>query len=233
MHVLVIQHVEGEGSAAIGETLRARGVEERVVRIDRGERVPDDLEGARGLLVMGGPMGVYEADRFPHLREEIRLIQRAVSEDVPVLGVCLGSQLVAAALGARVTRAVKREIGWRQVTLRDAARADRLWKDAPASFVPLHWHGDVFELPVGAVSLAFSEATEHQAFRFGAKTWGILFHIEMRPAEIDGMATRFAEDLTAAALRRDDVVGAAEDRTAGLAPIVAGVFGAWADLVQA
>ncbi|MGO8993736.1 MAG: type 1 glutamine amidotransferase [Polyangiaceae bacterium] len=233
MQVLVVQHVEGEGSAAIGETLRGRRIEERVVRVDRGDSVPVDLADARGLLVMGGPMGVYEADRFPHLRDEIRLIQRAVSVGVPVLGVCLGSQLVAAALGARVTRAAKREIGWRDVRLRDAARDDRLWKGSPPSFAPLHWHGDVFDLPGKAVSLASSKETEHQAFRFGDKTWGLLFHLEMRPADVETMATRFAEDLTAAGLRREDVVGTAEERTAALAPIVEKVFGAWADLVRA
>jgi GMP synthase (glutamine-hydrolysing) len=228
--VLVLQHVEGEGSAAIGEALRARGLEERVVRVDRGDRVPD-LDGARALLVMGGPMGVYEADRFPHLRDEIRLIARAVAAGIPVLGVCLGSQLVAAALGARVARAPAREIGWREVRLREAANADALLGGSPPTFVPLHWHGDVFDLPPGAIALASSDQTEHQAFRFGARTWGLLFHLEMGVPEVEGMATRFAADLAAAALDRDDVVGPAEARLAALAPIRSRVFGAWASLI--
>ena len=231
MHVLSIRHVEREGSAAIGEALRARAIEERVVRIDRGDAVPDGLGEARGLLVMGGPMGVYEADRFPHLRDEIRLIERAVAQDVPVLGVCLGSQLIAAALGASVTPGAKLEIGWREVRLRDAAQTDPLWKGTPASLVPLHWHGDVFELPEGAASLASSDQTEHQAFRYGSKTWGLLFHLEMRAAEVEAMATTFEADLARAGLHRRDVVGPAETRVAALAPIVTRVFGRWADLV--
>jgi GMP synthase (glutamine-hydrolysing) len=232
MEVLVVQHVEGEGSAAIGDALRARDLDERVVRVDRGDAVPDSLAGARALVVMGGPMGVYEADRFPHLGDEIRLIQSALSEGAPVLGVCLGSQLLAAALGARVTRAARPEIGWREVRLRDTVQGDALWTGCPPSFVPLHWHGDVFDLPHGALSLASSDQTEHQAFRFGARAWGILFHLEMRPAEVVAMATTFEGDLSPAGLRRDDVAGPAEERAAELAPIAARVFGAWAEQVR-
>jgi GMP synthase (glutamine-hydrolysing) len=232
MHVLVIQHVEREGSAAIGEILRVRGIEERLVSVYRGDRVPAALDGARALLVMGGPMGVYEADRYPHLYDEMRLIERAVADGVPVLGVCLGSQLVAAALGARVTRAPKAEIGWREARLRDAAKTDPLWSDAPQSFTPLHWHGDVFELPAGAQSLASSEQTQHQAFRFGARTWGFLFHLEMRALDVDAMATTFASDLAPAGLTREGVVGPAAACTAALEPLATRVFGAWADLVR-
>jgi GMP synthase (glutamine-hydrolysing) len=180
---------------------------------------------------MGGPMGVYEADRFPHLRAEIRLVERALWEGVPVLGVCLGSQLVAATLGGAVTRAARPEIGWHEVRLRDAAQDDPLWADCPPSFVPLHWHGDVFELPSGAVALASSEQTEHQAFRFGDRTWGLLFHLEMRFADVEVMSTTFEADLAGAGLRRDDVVRMAADRVAALAPIANRVFGAWVNRV--
>jgi GMP synthase (glutamine-hydrolysing) len=176
-------------------------------------------------------MGVYEADRFPYLKSEIRLIERALSEGVPVLGVCLGSQLVAAALGAAVTRATRSEIGWHEVRLRDAAQDDPLWAGSPMSFVPLHWHGDVFELPRGAIALASSEQTQHQAFRFGVKTWGLLFHMEMGLASVEAMATVFQADVAKAGLCRDDIVRPAEERIAALAPIARRVFGAWADQV--
>jgi GMP synthase (glutamine-hydrolysing) len=229
---LVLQHVRREGSGAIGACLRARGIEERIVRMDLGEAVPREVDDARGLLVMGGPMGVYDADRYPHLRDEMRLIERAVARGVPVLGVCLGSQLVAAALGARVERAAKREIGWLEVRLRDAAQGDALWKGSPYSFIPLHWHGDVFELPRGAESLASSLATEHQAFRFGESVWGVLFHIEMDRSQVEAMTVEFREDLDAAGLRREDVMGPADARLADVAPIAARAFGAWADRVR-
>jgi GMP synthase (glutamine-hydrolysing) len=233
MDVIVIQHVSSEGSGAIGAALRARDIDERVVRTDRGDEVPRGLDGAAGLLVMGGPMGVYEADRFPHLRDEIRLIERAVAQGLPVLGVCLGSQLVAAALGARVERARGLEIGWRAVRLEDAARTDALLAQCPPSLVPLSWHGDVFELPKGAVSLASSDMTEHQAFRFGGSTWGLLFHMEMDATQIEAMATGFAGDLDAAGLSRSDLLGGVAARLSTLGPVAARAFGAWADRVKA
>jgi GMP synthase (glutamine-hydrolysing) len=233
MRVVVLQHVASEGSGAIGAALRARGIEERVVRTDHGDEVPREPDGAAGLLVMGGPMGVYEADRFPHLRDEIRLIERAVAEGLPVLGVCLGSQLVAAALGARVERARALEIGWRAVRLEEAARTDALLAPCPSSIVPLSWHGDVFELPKGAVPLASSDMTEHQAFRFGGSTWGLLFHMEMDASQIEAMATDFPGDLDAAGLSRGELLGDVAARLSALGPVAAQVFGAWAEQVKA
>jgi GMP synthase (glutamine-hydrolysing) len=229
-HVLVIQHVALEGSGAIGAALRARGLEERVVRVDRGDAVPPDPGGARGLLLMGGPMGVYEADRLPHLHDEMGLVRAAVAAGAPVLGVCLGSQLVAAALGARVERAPRREVGWHEVRLAPAARDDVMFSGCPASFVPLHWHGDVFGLPPGAMSLASSRQTEHQAFRYGTSTWGVLFHMEMDASQAAGMAADFADDLRDAGVSREDVVDATA-RFTEVAPIASRAFGAWAQRV--
>jgi GMP synthase (glutamine-hydrolysing) len=231
MHVLVLQHAPVEGSGAIGEALRARGIHESVVRTYQDDPVPRDLGDARGLLVMGGPMGVYEADRFPHLRDEIRLVERAIAKGVPVLGVCLGSQLVAAALGARVYRAPKSEIGWREVRFREAADEDAMWSDCPRVFSPLHWHGDVFELPASATALASSGQTEHQAFRFGASTWGVLFHAEVDRLEVEAMADAFPEDLGNAGLTRADLTSGIDARLAEVAPIAARAFGAWGERV--
>ena len=143
-------------------------------------------------------MGVYEADRYSHLRDELRLIEAALHAQVPIIGVCLGSQLLAAALGARVYPAPQKEIGWYDVYLREAARTDRLWRGVAPTFTPLHWHGDVFDLPAGAVALASSALTEHQAFRYGDGAYGLLFHLEMGRRQIAAMVETF----------RDEVVGA-------------------------
>ena len=197
-HVIVLQHVAPEGPGAIADALADRGIETRPVRIDQGQAVSSALDGAAGLVVMGGPMGVYEADRYPHLRSELRLIEAALRACVPIIGVCLGSQLLAAALGARVYPAPQKEIGWYDVRLRESARADRLWRGVAQTFTPLHWHGDVFDLPAGAVALAASALTEHQAFRYGANAYGLLFHLEMERRQIAAMVETF----------RDEVVGA-------------------------
>ena len=141
---------------------------------------------------MGGPMGVYEQDRYPFLRDELRLIEAALKDGRPVLGVCLGSQLLAAALGAKVVKGPGKEIGWYPVSLLAGARDDRLFGSAPDSFTPLHWHGDVFDLPAGAVALATSEKTPLQAYRYGENVYGLLFHIEPDAAIVAGMVRDFA-----------------------------------------
>src|SRR5262249_22554762 len=139
----------------------------RYVRSFAGKPVPQTLDDA-GLIVMGGPMGVYEADRYPFLRQEMALIERAVGDGKPVLGVCLGSQLLAAALGADVYKGPQKEIGWYPITLSEAGARDRLLAGVPRTFIGYSWHGDVFAVPPGATGLASSELTACQAFRFAA-----------------------------------------------------------------
>src|SRR5260221_3932023 len=133
--VRVLQHVAPEGPGLIGDALAARGIGVAVTRADLGEPVPVDLDGAVGLLVMGGPMGVYEADRYPYLAAEQRLIERALRADVPALGICLGSQLLAATLGARVGPGPRKEIGLLPVTRRAATDDDPLLGGAPSAFM--------------------------------------------------------------------------------------------------
>jgi GMP synthase (glutamine-hydrolysing) len=120
-------------------------------------------------------MGVYDAPRYPFLSAEMRLIEDALRRDKAVLGVCLGSQLLAAALGAQVVKGRQKEIGWHPVNLSPDAVSDPVWYQVAPSFMALHWHGDVFNLPAGAISLASSALTEYQAFRYGRSTYGFLF----------------------------------------------------------
>ena len=178
-------------------------------------------------------MGVYEQDRHPFLAEEIRLLQQAVREGLPVLGVCLGSQLLAAALGAPVTPGRQKEIGWQAVTLTNAASEDPLWRGLERRFVGYHWHGDVFELPRGAVSLARSERTAHQAFRFGASAYGILFHLEVTEAMIQQMTKTFRAELQEekAGVTGAEIEGGVAQHLARLQEIGATVFGRWSRLV--
>lgn len=231
-HVRVVQHIEAEGPGRIGTILRARGVSLEVTRVDLGERVPADLGGASGLVVMGGPMGVYEMDAYPHLRDEQRLLERALRAGIPVLGVCLGAQLLAATLGARVAPGPAKEIGWLPVTLRETARDDALFGGVPRSFTALHWHGDVFDLPSGAVPLASSALTEHQAFRSGDAAYGLLFHLEATTAQVETMARVFERELADARVDAGALLAATERSIAEAAATTEHVFGAWADLVS-
>src|SRR4030067_837917 len=117
---VVIQHVPHEGLGAIGNALAAFGISAEFVRVYRGERVPAVLERGTLLIVLGGPMGVYESGRYPFLKDELNLLERAFKKDSPVLGICLGSQLMAKAAGAKVYKGGKKEIGWYEVTLTGA-----------------------------------------------------------------------------------------------------------------
>lgn len=230
--VTVLQHVAPEGPGRIGAALEARGCSMSVTRIDLGEAVPRKLDGSAALVVMGGPMGVYEADRYPHLRDELRLIDTALRDGVPVLGVCLGSQLLAAALGARVYPGRQKEIGWFPVGLKKDAIADPLFAAVPGSFWALHWHGDVFDLPPDAVSLARSDLTEHQAFRFEKNAYGILFHLEATVAHVQGMAAAFAEDLARDGIDADALVASAREMDPDAVAVADVVFKRFAERVS-
>ena len=140
----------------------------------------DDFDG---LIVMGGPMSAN--DDLTGLKDELRMIERAIGNDSPVLGICLGSQLIAKALGARVYRNAELEIGWEPVFLTDGAKADAVLggMESPAMF--FHWHGETFDLPASAEWLAYSTKCKHQAYRYGRKVYGIQFHPEITAEMID------------------------------------------------
>jgi len=180
---------------------------------------------------LGGPMGVYESDRHPHLTDELRLIEATVADGRPVIGTCLGSQLLAAALGARVYPNTRKEIGWHDVELTDAARDDALLGGAPRRFTPVHWHGDIFDLPAGAVHLAGSAITPHQAYRYGANTYGLLFHLELDRAHLDTWMTAFAAELAEVGIAPGEITGDADRRLAASAAIGTGVFDRFAALI--
>jgi GMP synthase-like glutamine amidotransferase len=176
---VVLQHAPHEGPGALAPAIRETGADLQLVRIDSGNEVPSpaDAGAIAGLVVMGGPMGVH--DDLPWLEAERALIRAAVDEGRPVLGVCLGAQQVAAALGADAVTGPEPEWGVGEVHLTPAARSDPVFGDASSPLPCVHWHGDTFSLPEGAVRLAGNEAYENQAFRVGARTYGLQFHVEV------------------------------------------------------
>jgi GMP synthase (glutamine-hydrolysing) len=202
--VIVLQHAPCETLGAIENAIAASRTNVHCVRTCAGDHVPTSMGSAGGLIVMGGPMGVYEEARFPFLRPELRLIEQALAGNLPILGTCLGSQLLAAALGASVRKGLRKEIGWHRVDLEPEAGADSLFREAPIGFDAFHWHGDVFDLPANAVRLARSALTECQAFRYGEHAYGILFHMEVTPDTIAGMIEAFTDEL------QDEGIDAAE-----------------------
>ena len=229
--VLVLQHAAPEGPASIADALARRGVAIKTARIDQGQAVPTTMAGFSGLVVMGGPMSVYEADTIPHITHELRLIEEALDEDLPILGVCLGSQLLAAALGARVYSSGRKEIGWHEVTLTPEARKDALWHGVEERFTAFHWHGDVFDLPKGAAPLASSTMTSLQAFRAGAKAYGLLFHLEVGEPQVRDMVKTFAEELASAKIARAPILDGIAAHLTSVQRIGAHVFDRWSALL--
>lgn len=229
----MLQHAAPEGPAAIGHALKRRGIGMQIVRIDQGAPVPRSIDRVAGLIVMGGPMSVYEADRYPHLRAELRMIERALDAGLPILGVCLGSQLLAEALGAKVVPSGRKEIGWHEVQLHDGARQDALWQGGEDRFVGFHWHGDVFDLPQGATPLASSRLTPLQAFRSGPNAYGLLFHLEVDEPQIRSFVDTFAGELAAAKIPPGPILEGMSVHLAPLELLGARVFDRWAALIDA
>jgi len=230
--VFVLQHVAAEPLGVIGDALDARGVETQYVRAFAGEPVPGGVKNAAGVVVMGGPMGVYEQRKYPFLSQEVRLIEAALKAERPVLGICLGSQLLASALGAEVTEAEQKEIGWFPLTLSDAASADRLFHEVERSFTAYHWHGDVFDLPGGAVSLASSARTQCQAFGYREQAYGLLFHLEVTQKIVEDMVEGFAGELDEEGLDGAEIIAQTREHLPQLQRIGASVFERWASLLE-
>lgn len=175
--LLVLQHIACEPPAAYEDEVRAWDVGLHRIEVDAGEPLPD-WRAYAGIIAMGGPMGAYEDARLPWLTAEKRLIAEAVRSGLPFWGVCLGVQLLAASLGARVFPGDRAEVGVLPVELTAQGAADPVFSQLPARFDALQWHGDTFDLPTGAVQLARSDAYEQQAFRFG-NAYGLQFHLEV------------------------------------------------------
>ncbi len=176
---LLVQHVAFEGPGAIANALTDAGADLTILRMDRGDAIPppDAVSDVRGLVVMGGPMSVH--DDLAWLVDERALLHWAVEAGLPVLGVCLGAQQLAAALGAEVAAGPAPEYGMGEVHLTSEAISDPVLGPAPTPLPCVHWHGDTFGLPEGAVRLAGNAAYENQAFRVGDRAYGLQFHVEV------------------------------------------------------
>jgi GMP synthase-like glutamine amidotransferase len=187
VRALILQHIACEPPGVFEDVLHEREVELHRVELDEGEPLPH-WRGFDAIVAMGGPMSATDDDALPWLTDEKRLIGEAVRAGTPFWGVCLGVQLLAASLGARVYPGPEPEVGLLPVALTEEGRADRVFGAYDDELVTLQWHGDTFDLPEGAVRLARSRAYESQAFRFG-RAYGVQFHLEVSPE----MAREWAE----------------------------------------
>ena len=177
--LLVFQHVAHEILGTLDPLLRDSGFRIKYVNFERHPDFEPGLEGYDGLIVLGGPMNVDEVDKHPNLEREVNSISQAIESGMPVLGICLGSQLIAKALGARVYKNMEKEIGWYDLSPTDEGRRDPLLSHFSGTEKIFQWHGDTFDVPEGAVLLASSPLCMNQAFRYGDNVYGLQFHLEV------------------------------------------------------
>jgi GMP synthase-like glutamine amidotransferase len=189
------QHVPFEGLGSVEDWLRRRGAAISATRFFVRPVLPA-LDSLDWLIVLGGPMSVNDEDALPWLREEKRFLREAIRADKVVLGICLGAQLIADAMGGRVYRNREREIGWFAVRRVAPPEAGAMAGAIPESILAFHWHGETFDLPPGAVRLARSDGCENQAFALGRRALGVQFHLETTPAAARALIEHARNEMT-------------------------------------
>lgn len=183
--ILVCQHVGYEILGTLNPLFKEHGFRIRYVNFGRDPEATPSLEGYHGLVLLGGPMCLDQVDQYPHLNHEIKLIEEALKKDIPVLGICLGAQLIAKALGAEVGSNPEKEIGWYDINLTEEGKQDPVLTHFKNSEKIFQWHGDTFSIPEGAIHLASTAGCTHQAFRYQEKVYAFQFHLEVDEPMID------------------------------------------------
>ena len=229
--VLVLQHAQPEHPGLILDALKGAGAQVETIRTDLAQPTPPSLENYAGLIIMGGPQSVYEEDKYPYLRAEKQLARLAIDNNIPLLGVCLGSQVIADVLGSEVRPGPAPEIGWKPVKRAPEAANNPVLSALPETFTPLHWHGDIYDLPKGATPIGSSEMTPIQGFTYNQNVYALLFHLEMTEPQITQMAAQFPEDIRRANLEPDAFLSQTPANAAALKPIATQIFTRWAALL--
>ena len=187
--ILVFQHVPYEPLGTLDPLLKEAGFRIRYVNFGRDPHQRPSLGKYEALIVLGGPMNAHQIDTYPNLATEVEVIRQAVDAGMSVLGICLGAQLLAKAVGGRVARNDEREIGWHDVRLTETGRADPVLSSFANNQRVFQWHEDGISLPAGVPTLATSQASEVQAFRYGEHAYGFQFHLEVDASLVERWLT--------------------------------------------
>ena len=224
---VALRHVAFEDLGLLAAVMEAEAWNVSFCEAAIDDLTHSSIRSADLLIVLGGPIGVYETDAYPFLKAEIALLDYRLSRNLPTLGICLGAQLMARALGSRVYAGPVKEIGWGRVELTGEGKASCLGAlDAPEAAV-LHWHGDTFDLPGGAVRLASNRNYANQAFAHGPNALGLQFHLEADPRQLEEWYVGHAAELAAAKISVAELRAATLQRADRLKPLASRVFTHW------
>ena len=199
-----LEHAPHERPGSISDWAADRGYEVSGSRLFLDDPLPQH-EYFQMLVVLGGPMSVHDVERHPWLREEKHFIERAIEHGMPVLGICLGAQLIADVLGAEVTPMNQKEIGWHEIITTPEARKHSIVSAFPERFTAFHWHGETFSIPDGATSIGHSQACMHQGFTLGDRIVALQFHPEMTPRLAESFVKEAAHELRPAPFIQDQL----------------------------
>lgn len=194
--ILIIKHIGIEGPGSIEEFFRNTTWNLRVIDLSKEELRSEDFTDTVAVISLGGPMNVYEDNKYPFLKDEDEFLRKAISEEIPILGICLGAQLLAKACDAKIKKAPQKEIGWYKVNLVSEGRRDSLFENLPVELNVFQWHEDIFEIPESGVHLAESQSCHNQAFRFSRNAYGLQFHIEVTPQMVESWIDKYAKKET-------------------------------------
>jgi GMP synthase (glutamine-hydrolysing) len=230
---IALRHVAFEDLGLLAPILQAAGwaISYREAPIDDLDEF--SIEQSDLLIVLGSPIGVYDTQAYPFLSKEITLLERRLGKGLPTLGICLGSQLMAKALGSRVFAGPVQEIGWGQIELTSAGRASCLSALGSDDALVLHWHGDTFDVPHGATGLAFNANYEKQAFSYGRNSLALQFHLEADPLQLEKWFVGHAVELAAARVSVPDLRAATAAAAGRVRQQAQTVFADWLRQISA
>ncbi len=177
--ILFLKHIEIEGPETVYDFFVKKGFKTKIIELQKGEPLPTAPKDFDAVVVLGGPMNVYDEDKFPFLADEDKFIKQTLKDEVPYLGICLGSQLLSKAAGSSVGKSPMKEVGFYYVDLNAEGKKDPLFKNINPRFDVYHWHEDMFEIPKNGKLLASSPNCPHQAMRVGKNAYGLQFHVEI------------------------------------------------------
>jgi GMP synthase (glutamine-hydrolysing) len=224
---VAVRHVAFEDLGLLAPVMEREGWDVSFCEAAVDDLRHDSIRNAKLLIVLGGPIGAYETDTYPFLTSELALIEHRLSRDLPTLGICLGSQLMARALGSRVFAGPIKEIGWGKVDLTGDGASSCLSPLQEADAAVLHWHGDSFDLPKGAQRLAFNPHYENQAFAYGRNALALQFHLEADPRQLEEWYVGHAVELAAAKVSIPELRAATSKRASHLLSQADRVFSRW------